>query len=146
MAVTVGETGIAGKIPGERIATTEEPSDSTTTTTSEIEVLSVTAALVSGRTYGIHAWLNVGSTNTGDVIEIGLYRSSLGSNRIQFTRSEAQAAGAGGAAVLYGEFTATTSGDEDFLVGIARGSGSGTINMDASATRPCYLYVNYVQG
>lgn len=144
---SAGQQLVAGRIPGERIATAVETTDSTGTATTEIQVMSVVAPLVTGRTYGINLWGNVASTSLGDIVDLAVYRTTLGSNRVQFARVEVKTSGPGGFANLYGEFTAAATANETFIVGISRtASGTGTVHLEALDTRPAFLYVDYISG
>jgi len=67
MAATAGQVATAGRIPGELIASSRATSDSATFTTVETTVLSVTAPLVSGRTYRVVFYGKFATTVAGDI-------------------------------------------------------------------------------
>lgn len=148
MAVFAGQSAIAGKMPGERIATDIDVSDSATFTTTETTVQSVTADLVSGRIYGIHFY--------------GHANSSVGTDHVVFrirednstgTELQSDVVGVDGSTTLgtkselYAEYTAVATGSKTFVVaGIRTAASTGNCFLEAGSNRPSYLYVDYIRG
>lgn len=145
---SAGQQLIAGRIPGERIATTEETTDSATFTTTETVVMTVTAPLVIGRTYQIRFVGHFVSTVAGDFIVVTLREDGLAGSIRQQQIIEIPGTAAAGfpAPPTEAEYTATGSADKTFVVTADRLSGSGTYHLEAASSRPCFLAVNYIRG
>lgn len=142
---SAGDIAEAGRIPGQRIATTIETSDSSDFTTTETTGLSVTAALVEGRTYGVTVSANWSSTADGDVMFLRIWAGSTSGTQLHSSRLVLEQ-GAGPRSHVYVEWEATSTGNQTFIVTGERESGSGTLHMDAAGTIPGYLFVDYISG
>ncbi|MCI0687022.1 MAG: hypothetical protein L0Y54_07280 [Sporichthyaceae bacterium] len=147
MAVLAGETIIAGKVPGERIATDIDTADSATFTTTETEVQSVTAALVSGRTYRIR-WATRFESSVADDRVIARIRedNSTGSELSNMVVRMFTVGSIGWPVTIEAEYTAVATGNKTFSATGVRQSGTGNCFMEAAANRPSYLYVDYIRG
>ena len=138
---------VAGRIPGERIATTSTTSDSSTFTTTEAEVLSVTAALVDGRTYRVRAHCRWASSVAGDRVIGRIRQDSVTGSEVTSANVIADTTATNGwPMMIEAEYTATATGDKTFVVGGVRASGTGNCYMVAASNRPGYLYVDYIRG
>lgn len=147
MVSSAGFQLAAGRIPGERIATTINTTDSSSWTTTETLTDSVTAALVSGRTYRIRWSGGIVSTVAGDIVLNRMREDSVAGtlmNERNFYLASTSTAGFG--AELEATFTAITTANKTFIVSGIRNGGTGTHHADATATRPRYLYVDYISG
>jgi hypothetical protein len=134
-------------VPGERIATTTVTSDSSTFTTTETEVASVTAALVSGRTYRVRYMARFGSTVAGDWLMASIREDDTsGTVLTQDNVILEQSAVSGWPLTVEVEYTAGSTGDKTFILTGDRVGGTGTCRLEAAATRPTYLYVDYIRG
>lgn len=144
---TAGQQLIAGRIPGERIATAIETSDSSTFTTGDTEVASLTAALVSGRTYRVRFSGGFVSTVSGDIV-LGRIRedTSAGTVLQEKNRNIGTTSGAGEGFEFEAEYTAVSTGSKTFVVTSVRNGGTGTLHRDGAAVRPSYFYVDYIRG
>lgn len=138
---------VAGRIPGERIATEKITSD-TTFADSETQVASVTAPLVNGRTYRIRFVGRWGSDTSGDHVQARLRQDGLTGGLINFAKAEIFSTSATGAdlMIMEGEFTASSTADKTFVASGERVSGTGTCRLDAEAGGPAFLYVDYISG
>lgn len=147
MASSAGFQLAAGRIPGERIATSTNTSDSSTFTTTETSIGSVTAALVSGRTYRVR-WHGGLVTTVADTPCIVRLREDSISGTIFQERvfSIIHAGSSGEGAVIEGEFTASSTANKTFVAGGIRFSGTGTLHADGAATHPRQIYVDYISG
>src|SRR5690606_9229097 len=143
----IGRFGVGG-IPGELIASSQVTADSATFTTTETTVLSVTAPLVSGRTYRVAFYGKFATTVAGD---IGVARmredSSTGPERqsdfLDFNKASTTI---GYSCYMEFEYTASSTGNKTFVVTGVRNVGSGTLRLEAASNRPSYLRVEYVSG
>ena len=148
MAATAGQIAEAGRVPNERIATTVATSDSSTFTGTEVELMSVTAALVSGRTYRLTFDGQFGSDTSGDNVAARLRRDdpSTGAT-LRRTNNEIHIVSALGVPlVMSAEYTATSTGDVDFYLTGNRTGGTGNCRLEAAADNSSYLYVDYIRG
>src|SRR5262245_48983078 len=76
-ANTAGENVEAGRVSGERIATTIDLTDSGSFTTSETVVSTVIAALVTGRTYRVRFVTDIRSTVANDRAQVRLREDNV---------------------------------------------------------------------
>lgn len=144
--VAAGETAQAGKMPGERIATAIATADSANFT-AETQLMSVTAALVTGRIYRVKVHSRVNSSVSGDRIITRIREDSISGTEIQSTNVPINANGPanGYQDNLEAEFTAVSTGNKTFsYTGERVGTGNGTL--EAATSRPSYLYVDYIRG
>jgi hypothetical protein len=144
---SAGQLLVAGRIPGERIATTVVTADSAGFTTTEVVVATVTAPLVSGRTYRLRAVPKWESDVADDRINARLREDSVTGTIMQSDNVRilvVSSLGWGG--VLEVEYTATATADKTFVLTGQRAGGTGTCKLGAGATRPVYLYVEYLSG
>ena len=146
MAATAGQIAEAGRIPGERIATTVETSDSTTFTTAETQVSSVTAPVVSGRIYRVRFAGGWATTVAGDFISVRIREDSSSGNILLLRVVDVFRTGSFTAApTLEVEYTADATEDKVFVLTAQRIAGSGTCVLDAAASGPAYLYVDFIR-
>ena len=138
---------VAGRIPGERVATSILTSDSSGFTTTETTIQSVTGVpVVSGRTYRVRAHFTLQSTNAGDVATVRIRADNTSGALVQSGITDGLVTGSLGPRItIEGEFVATTTESKTFVLTGVRLSGSGTINRDASASNPSYLYVDFIR-
>lgn len=143
-----GRTAEAGRIPGQRVATEIVTSDSADFTSSEVVLVSLTASLVSGRRYAIVADVGLSSDSSGDRLAARIREGDstagtiLQNNNVSITTSS----GVRWPAPVYAEYTASATGDQDFVVTGQRLTGSGNCRLEASSSGPTYFYVNYIEG
>ncbi|MFW6091370.1 MAG: hypothetical protein ACODAF_05795 [Actinomycetota bacterium] len=137
-----------GNVPGQRIATEVLTSDSSTFTNTEVELMSVTAALVEGRTYAVVGRARFGSTNGGDDIVARLREDDVNGDLLQHAQIEQPSSTSSlgfGPLVVYAEYTAGSTGDKTFALTGDRNFGSGDCRLDATSAAPAYLYVDYIR-
>jgi hypothetical protein len=145
---SAGQELVAGRLPGERIATgTKQTSDSASITTTETEIASVTASLVSGRTYGISVMVRVGSSVAGDTAIIRLREDTIagtevGGDNLHIPTSSS----VGHPYLLYYEYVAVSTAAKTFIIGLVRNAGTGNIRREAASTRPTFAFVDYISG
>lgn len=141
-----GETIIAGKVPGERVATAIVTADSSTWTTTEVVVMTVVAPLVSGRTYRVSFDGGIRSPNNAESSNGRIREDSVSGTQLTVRRADIEY----GATVmpwrLEAEYTAVATGDKTFVVTGVRASGAGAHFLTAGAQFPSYLYVDYLRG
>jgi hypothetical protein len=147
MTAPAGGTATAGRIPGERIATTTVTSDSSTFTTTETEVASVTAALVSGRTYRVRYAARFGSTVAGDWLLASVREDDTsGTVLVADNMILEQVATSGWPVAGEAEYTAASTANKTFVLTGDRISGTGDCRLEAAATHSTYFYVDYIRG
>jgi len=138
----------AGRIPGERIATTRVTSNSGDFTTSQAVVMSVTGPLVAGRTYGIHAFVRFSGVDNEDIgvriLEDGIGGSQLQSLAMEMSVDDQETWGE--SRWMYAEYTAPANEDKTFVITAQVIAGSGPARLLATASRPCYMYIEYIEG
>ncbi len=142
---SAGRKLVAGRIPGERIATTISTVPLGGITTTETTFISVTAPLVNGRTYRVRLISHIGSSVNGDRGLVRIREDDDTGTQLQVERIHIPVAGSypGHTEV---EYTATASGDKTFVATLVRESGTGSMSHNAGATQPAYMYVDYIRG
>jgi hypothetical protein len=140
---------VPGQRPGEVIGTpTVETSNSSTFTTTETQVSSITVPLVSGRTYWVEAFIGFNSTVVGDVIS-GRLREDNASGNIIDQNVIATVFVSGfrkTTCPLYFRFTASATANKTFVATGQRDFGTGTCRMEANTNRPSFMRVIYESG
>lgn len=149
MASSAGQQLIAGRIPGEEIASDAATSNSSNFTTTEVTVHSVTAPLVEGRTYQVIADAQFASNQDDDLVIARIREDDV--NGAQLRDHYVRIRGAGSTArgfsvYITAEYTATATGNKTFVLTADRLLGSGTCFMEASADNPAFMKVNYLRG
>lgn len=139
---------VGGRIPGERIATTTATADSSTFTTTQTQVMSVTAPLVDGRTYRVRFAGRWASSAAGDDLIGRLREDSTSGTQMQIGQQDiSSTSGAGfGPMTLEAEYTAVATGNKTFIVTGVRNGGTGNNRLQAAADAPALLYVEYIRG
>jgi hypothetical protein len=148
VAVLAGASVVAGQVPGERIATQTDTADTSTFTTTETTVSTVTADLVNGRTYRVRFVGRFQSDVAGDSVNARLREDSSAGTQMQGTRvySATATAGFGFTISFEAEYTAVATASKTFVATGERSVGSGNVMCEGSATAPRYLYVDYIRG
>lgn len=137
---------VAGRIPGERIATTTRSASSSAVTTTETEIDSVDALLVSGRTYRVR-WVFSFTVSTATDHHLGRIREDSSSGtQIQARRLSAVTTQQSYPGMIEVEYTATASGSKTFSATFQRSGGAGSITSHSASDNPSYLYVDYIRG
>lgn len=131
-----------------RIQTTTELADSSSFTTTETVIASVTAALVTGRTYRVRYVGKVGTSVGGDTVNLLMKDTNLAGAEIMSRPNEPLPTNTAGGHYfeMETEWTAVATANKTFVVTAVRASGSGSVRREAAATRPTLLYVEYVRG
>jgi hypothetical protein len=142
-----GGTVIAGKVSGERIATTIATSDSANFTTTETEVQSVVAPVVIGRIYRVMFHGSFASSVAGDALFVRIREDSLTGTQLQSTAFTIDTTtSVGWKCTLIAEYTADATEDKTFKLTAIRAGGTGNCRIEAEADHPAYLYVDYIRG
>ena len=147
MAATAGSRAEAGRIPGERIATTVVTSDSSTFTTSETLVVSVTASVVSGRTYRVRFIGRWGTSVLNDWVRARLREDDATGTLLNFSAVELFTVSSSGNQLMpiEAEFTSSSTASKTFVVTGQRIGGTGNVRLDAESAGPAYLYVDFIR-
>lgn len=130
-----------------RVGTTTITADSSTFTTTETEVSSITVSLVTGRVYRITAYIGWGSTASGDAIRCRLREDTVSGtlmNSSQVNIGQVTTTGAYHTLVV-AEYTAVSTGSKTFVVSGDQEAGSGTCRMEHASDRPGYITVDFIR-
>lgn len=137
---------ITNEVIATRVATATTTADSSTFT-AETQVATVTAYLVSGRTYAVE----VKNTRWSSSVAADTAAVRLREDSVSGTQMNAMVVGIPttttsgfGAGLVYAEFTAGVTGNKTFSLTGSRNSGTGNIQLRASATAPTYLTVTLI--
>lgn len=131
-----------------RIGTTSYDTDSSTFTTSALEIASVSGSLVSGRTYKIRLITHIGSTTTDSTVTFALKEDSSAGTDIQgyVVIAVPTATSAGHYYEMATEYTAVATGSKTFSATAVRATGTGTLRREAAAIRPTFFTIDYAYG
>ena len=143
---TAGQKLVAGAVPGERIATTIRTSNSSGVTTSETSIDTVTFAAVSGRTYRITYDASVKTTVAADRFYVRIREDSSSGTLLRYNQRYLHTNSAAWPVHVEAEWTASSTGSKTIVGTIQRAAGTGTGDIEADATNPSYLYVDYIRG
>ncbi len=143
-----GDVIVAGRVSGERIATSVRTGTvGSITNAAEVQLDTVTGALVSGRVYRLFWGGNIASTNTGDIGNIKIRQDNTAGTVVNSTQSAGLLTGTVDQGLsVEGEYTAVATGNKTLVVTGIRVVGAGTLSSSATATNPAYLYIEYVRG
>lgn len=130
-------------LSGQRIATTTETTISAGFTAETI-INTVTAALISGRTYAIGLFTGITSTVAGDNAEFRIRENNVAGTQLQVVRKDLLATNITEVVFLYAQYTAVATGDKTFVGTGFRQAGTGTLTRNTSPTAPAYMYVEYL--
>lgn len=132
--------------PGQRIATTTRTANSGTFT-AETVIDSVTASLITGKTYKVVFYGRFFKDVADGIIRARIREDSISGTELAITQLYS-ATVINQSFPIYIEvlYTAVATGDKTFVATGARQTGTGNVTAQASATAPTYLYVEYVEG
>lgn len=147
MATSAGQLLVAGRIPGEEIAVTEVTADSAGFTTTAIELASVTAPVVNGRTYWVIYDMAVQSSVAGDVARLSIHEDTISGTELQIRHHPLpDTAATASNSISRARFTATATANKTFALRGVRQDGTGTLNVNAASNFPSFMWVEYVEG
>jgi hypothetical protein len=142
---SAGQQLVAGRIPGERIATTRVTTTGSAITTTETTVMSVTAPVVAGRRYRITAdWYWQFSVAT-DVFDVRIREDSVTGTALAGRRYFAGTTTGFIGDQLQAEYVADATENKVFDLTFDRQAGTGSATLNAGATAVCVLYVDYIE-
>jgi hypothetical protein len=127
-----------------RLATTTAIVDTGTVTTVETVAHSVTASLISGKTYTVRWVTGVLSDVAGDSLFLRIREDSVSGTIKALVRADSRLTGGAGTrwpAIVEAEYTAAATGDKTFVGTYVRATGTGNVKVASAATLPSYLYV-----
>lgn len=140
----VGDPVILARMPGYVVATATETSDSSTFTTTETVIGTITASLISGVTYIVAATVPIASSVANDRVAVRMREDNVSGTQLAFegllvpgTDPEDIPAAAGMRAM----YTAVSTGSKTFVVTGDRYAGTGNIRREALSTRPLLLTI-----
>jgi recombinational DNA repair protein RecT len=145
---SAGQRLVAGRVPGERIATETVTADSSTFTNTDTVMMTLVAPLVDGRTYQVGMTARFNSTVSNDDVLVRIREDNVSGTDLQFGQIELpfDSTVGHGPVVLFAEYTAVATGNKTFVCVADRNAGTGNLNMDASATGPARMWVDYLSG
>jgi hypothetical protein len=143
---TAGFQLVAGRIPGERLATSVETTISASFTTTETVIHTVTAALVTGRTYAVHLHTRILSDVNGDNVDVRIREDNVSGTTLQLIRRDLLSTAIPETLYLYAEYTAVATGNKTFVGTGDRTTGSGNLTRNLDPAVPGYLFVEYISG
>jgi hypothetical protein len=135
-----------GAMPGMIVGTPSQvTSDSSTFTTSETEVQTITVPVTSGRVYSVTWWPLFRSSVANDEVRARIREDSSAGTEIQTAvRVVTTGAGALGTEMsLTAFYTAGATEDKTFSLTGVRVGGSGNINLEGASGRPSIAVVRY---
>jgi hypothetical protein len=141
-----GETIVAGKIPGERIATTPFTSDSSSTSgTTELSVGTVVAPVVAGRVYRVRYAGEFSGSVANDDVTVKIREDLVSGTILNRNQIDNPVTNVFPYLVLEAEYTADATEDKTFHLTLVRTTGTGVFQRRAAADKPGYLYVDYIR-
>lgn len=143
---TAGFQLLAGRIPGETIAYATRTSSVGTFTTTETVADTVTAALVSGRTYKIEWFAYIQSSVAGDAAGAKIRLTDTAGTQLTNERIEMADSGAGYGVTPFTFYTAASTGNQVFVGTFVRSNGTGNLTASGGATQIASIQVTYVSG
>ena len=143
---SAGQKLVAGRIPGERIDTSIRTVGSASVTTTETEIDTVTAALVSGRTYKITWDFAFTHSVATDQFFARIREDDDTGTQLQGFRLSNTDTSSSHPCHREAEYTAVSTGNKTFVGTFVRTAGSGNISSLGASTNPQYLYVDYIRG
>ncbi|HEX6579222.1 MAG TPA: hypothetical protein VF082_12730 [Jiangellaceae bacterium] len=142
---SAGDQLVAGRIPGERINTAIRTAGSASVTTTETIIDTVTAALVSGRTYRITWDFAFTISVATDQHFARIREDNTTGTQLQGFRIAPGATASSYPCHKEAEYTAVSTGNKTFVGTFVRTSGTGNVSSLGAATNPQYLYVDYIR-
>lgn len=138
--------GVVSRLyPGQRIATTTVTTDSATFTTAETSLATVTASLVTGRTYRI-VWVPAFQITVDSVIRATIREDTISGTILNLRDVWIDSGGTATGLEVEVLYTAVATGDKTFVGSGDVLAGAGTANLNAASNFPSYLYVDYLEG
>jgi hypothetical protein len=114
-------------------------------TTTETQVLNITAATITGRTYRVKATMPIDISVVTDGYFCRIREDSVSGAEVQGRRIGVPNAGLTAYdATIEGEYTADANENKVFSVTIVRTSGTGQLNRTGSSVAPAIIYVEHV--
>ncbi|KLL11574.1 hypothetical protein FrCorBMG51_11095 [Protofrankia coriariae] len=141
--VLAGERARASDVRHE-IAVGTATTNSSTFTTTETVLLSVSADLIGGRTYAIEAWLELLPSVSADKCDLRIRENNVTGAVVRSARVSLDTAASSEHVSFYGRYTAAETGAKTLVLTGQRGAGSGNIQRISGPTFPGYLIVNQV--
>lgn len=139
--------GVANLLyPGQRIATTTR-TDNSAVFTAETVLDTVTASLISGKTYKIVYYNRLFKSVADGIARFRIREDDIVGTELAITQLyTATVINQSFPTYMEVLYTATVTGDKTFVGTGSRQTGTGNLTAQAAATAPTYLYVEYVEG
>ena len=137
-----------GTTSGGRVATTIRTSNSSAVGAVETVSESVTAYLVTGRTYRVRWTAAFDTSVSANTAFAKIREDNVAGTSLQIERVSLPLTGGSGSRYpghVEVEYTAVATGNKTFVSTYLLGSGSGTVTVAAASNFPVYLYVDYIR-
>lgn len=147
MPTSAGFQLLAGRIPGELIASSSVTADSANFTTTETVVMTVTAPVVTGRTYSIWGFPSFQSSVADDFVRAAIRQDNASGTRMDLSDiAILTTTGTIWTASLFALYTADATEEKTFVVTGDRIGGTGDCRLEADAQWPAIMLVRYETG
>jgi hypothetical protein len=143
--VLAGETVIAGKVPGQRIASMTPRTSTSSTVTTEAVIDTVVAPVVAGRIYKVTWDGRLSSTVAADDARLRIREDSVSGNVLMDVVWDLALTGRTPRSHLEVEYEADATEDKTLVFTLEEFAGSGNLTAIASASAPTYLYADYIR-
>jgi hypothetical protein len=144
--VLAGATAIAGKVPGQRIATmTPRTSNSAAIGTTETVIDTVVAPVVAGRIYKVTWDGRVNASNAGNDYTASIREDSVSGTILQSVAQDIPIINRTPRERLEVEYEADATEDKTFVLTLDLVAGTGTVTGTGAATQKVNFYVDYIR-
>jgi len=139
----VGDVIYLDRMPGYQVGSQSYTSDSSTFTTSETDIGTITVSLISGVVYEVECEAHVSSSTAGDTVTCRIRQDNTTGTEIQVVSANTvSTTGNRPVAVpLRALYTAGATGSKTFVVTAVRQNGAGNVFRDVSGVAPMIITV-----
>src|SRR5688572_16388242 len=124
---SAGDPIILAKMPGYQVGTASSTSDSSTFTTTETEIGTITVSLISGVVYEVACNAPISSSGTGDIVSCRIREDNVSGTEMTLDTKEIVNATNPTVFPLKAFYTAASTGSKTFSVTGDRESGANNI-------------------
>lgn len=141
--VAVGDPIILAMMPGYEAGVSTYTSDSSTFTTTETEIASITVSLINGVTYDLRCDAHISSSTAGDTVTCRIREDNSSGTEVQVVSGNTVSTSGNRPVVIpvWGRYTATATGSKTFSVTAVRQAGGGNIFREVSSVAPMIFTV-----
>ena len=141
--VAVGDPIFLAKMPGYEVGAVTYTSDSSTFTSTETEIASLTVSLIDGVTYDVRCDAHISSSVAGDTVTCRIREDTSAGTEVQVVSGNTVSTSGNRPVVIpvWGRYTAAATASKTFSVTAVRQSGTGNIFREVSSVAPMILTV-----